>query len=44
MVEGKQIATMHKVVSKDGKTLRITIKGIDPQGKPFEELRVYDRQ
>jgi hypothetical protein len=44
MVEGKQMATMRKVVSKDGTTLRITVNGVDPQGNAFEDVKVYDRQ
>ena len=41
---GKQGATMHKVISKDGKTMRQTIRGFDAEGKPFEQLQVFDRQ
>jgi hypothetical protein len=41
---GKQVATMHKVISKDGKTMRQTIRGFDTDGKPFEQLQVFDRQ
>ena len=37
-------ATMHKLISKDGKTMRQIVKGFDPQGKAYEELRVFDRQ
>jgi len=41
---GKQIRVEHIVVSKDGKTLRATIKGTNAQGKPFEQLEVFDKQ
>ncbi len=41
---GKQFATMHKVISKDGKTMTQTIRGVDDQGKPFKQIQVFDRQ
>jgi hypothetical protein len=43
MQNGKQIFTIHKVVSKDGKTMRQTLKGLDPQGRPVESLQMFDR-
>ena len=42
--DGKQQWLEHGVVSKDGKTSRITITGKDPQGKPFEMLTVLDKE
>jgi len=42
--KGKQIEVGHWTVSKDGKTIRGVRKGIDPQGKPYEELIVGARQ
>jgi hypothetical protein len=33
----------HDVVSKDGKTMQMTTKGMDAQGKPFETVEVFDR-
>ncbi len=42
--DGKVIQTSHRVLSDDGKTMRNTVKGTDPQGKPFETVQVYDRQ
>jgi hypothetical protein len=43
--DGKQIQTSHSVVSRDGKTLRMTIRGFDSQGKPVEEgYQVYEKQ
>ena len=41
---GKQITTLHKVISKDGKTMRHTESGRDAQGKAFQNILVYDRQ
>ena len=42
--DGKQVLTRHKKISKDGKTLRQTLRGIDDEGKPFEVLLVFDKQ
>ena len=42
--DGKQVSVGHWTVSKDGKEIRGIIKGIDAQGKPYEELRVGYRQ
>ena len=42
--DGKQISCDHFVVSKDGKTLTVTTKGTDAQGKPAEALYILDRQ
>ena len=44
MLNGKQVFVGQSVVSKDGKTMRNTAKGIDPQGKPFESLSVFVKQ
>jgi hypothetical protein len=41
---GKQVSVGHWTVSKDGKEVRGTIKGIDAQGNPHEELWVGYRQ
>jgi hypothetical protein len=41
---GKQVEVLHVVVSKDGKTMNITVKGTDVKGKPFGELNVFDKQ
>ena len=41
---GKQVQLIHSVVSKDGKTMRLTVKGTDAQGKPSEQLAVFDKQ
>jgi hypothetical protein len=42
--DGKQIGVGHYTVSKDGKIFRGTFKGIDAQGKPYEESEVCYRQ
>jgi hypothetical protein len=44
MQDGKQVSVGHWTVSKDGKEIRGTGKGIDAQGKPYEELWVGYRQ
>jgi hypothetical protein len=33
----------HDIVSKDGKTMQMTTKGTDAQGKPYETVEVFDR-
>jgi hypothetical protein len=42
--DGRQFIVIHKVISNDGKTMRFHYKGTDAQGKPFEQIDVYDRQ
>lgn len=37
------IITEHDVVSEDGKTMQMRIKGTDAQGNPYETLEVFDR-
>jgi hypothetical protein len=44
MQDGKQVGTRHKTASKDGKILRQSVRGTDAQGKPFENILVFDRQ
>jgi hypothetical protein len=44
MQDGKQSYTRHKIVSKDGKILRQSFRSTDTQGKPFENILVFDRQ
>ena len=41
---GNQVEVFHEVVSKDGKSLRETIKGTDAEGKPIEGLEVWEIQ
>lgn len=42
MRDGKQVGMIHKVISKDGKTMTQTTKSTDAQGKLYEN--VYDKQ
>jgi len=42
--DGKQAYTRHKIVSTDGKTLRQSFRSNDAQGKPYENILVFDRQ
>ncbi len=42
--DGKQIGLMHKVIAKDGKTMRITTRSLNEQGKLEEELSEFERQ
>lgn len=41
---GKQISWAHKTISKDGKTMTVTWKNMDAQGKPIVDIEVFDRQ
>ncbi|MBN1570831.1 MAG: hypothetical protein JXA73_23525 [Acidobacteria bacterium] len=41
---GKQSTVMQKIISKDGKTMRLTLKRKDAQGKKVEELHVFEKQ
>jgi hypothetical protein len=42
---GKQVSTVRSVVSKDGKTLTMTTKGVDASGHPnSNNVAVYDKQ
>ena len=43
MRNGKQYLVMHKLISKDGKTMRRTIKGLDAHGNA-EEIELLRRQ
>lgn len=36
--------TSRVVVSRDGKVMTITTKGKNPDGEPFDNIQVYDRQ
>ena len=42
--KGKQIGTVTEVVSKDGKTLTRTQKGVNAQGQPIDNVQVLDKQ
>ena len=41
---GKTVQVLTRVVSKDGKTMTITIKGTAPGGAPLNDVRVFDKQ
>lgn len=41
---GKEALRINAVVSKDGKTMRVTVKGIDGQGKPISGVAIYEKQ
>jgi hypothetical protein len=43
-LNGKEIGSTHSVVSADGKTLTRVVKGVDAQGKAFQNTEVYERQ
>lgn len=41
---GKVVATGSRVLSKDGKIMTLSTKGVNPDGKPMESTMVYDRR
>jgi hypothetical protein len=41
--DGKVTATNTRVLSKDGKTLTITSKGTTPDGKPRNDVQVFEK-
>jgi hypothetical protein len=43
-LNGKDVGSTHAVVSADGKTLTRVVKGVDAQGKAFQNTEVYERQ
>ena len=42
--DGKVTMTMVRQVSKDGKSMTVTQKATNPQGKPVDNVLVFDRQ
>ena len=40
----RQFMVVHKVVGIDGKTMSLSSRGTDDQGKPFDQMVVYNRQ
>jgi len=44
MMNGVQILLIHKVLSKDGRTIRSTITGVGLDGKPYDQILVADKQ
>jgi hypothetical protein len=43
MHAGKEIAKTTRVIDPEGKTMRITYKGLDPDGTPVDYTLVFDR-
>jgi hypothetical protein len=43
-VDGKVVSSRTGVISKDGKTLTVTSKGVNAQGKPYGNTTVYEKQ
>ncbi len=41
---GKTVQTYHRVVSKDGKTMTVTVKGTSAQGKPVTNVVVFEKK
>lgn len=41
---GKEVGTVHRVVSADGKTLTVTNKGTHADGKAYDDTLVFDKQ
>ena len=44
MKGGKEALHLHSVVSKDGKTMRTTVKGTTQQGQPVAGTSVFEKQ
>jgi hypothetical protein len=44
MKGGKEVRSTHGVIAKDGKSLRVTVKGTDADGKPIVGTIVFDKQ
>jgi|1185.fasta_scaffold168851_1 hypothetical protein len=44
LMNGKQITTLHKSISADRKTMRQTVRGLDPQGRTIQQVQVLRRQ
>jgi len=41
---GKEVLQLRSAVSKDGKTMRLTVEGKDGQNKPFSGMAVFEKQ
>jgi hypothetical protein len=41
---GKVVQTYHRSVSKDGKTMTVTVKGTNAEGKPTSNVAVFEKQ
>jgi len=38
------VTTLTRVVSEDGKTMTVTVKGTNAQGQAVDTVAVYDKQ
>jgi hypothetical protein len=43
LLHGKQVGLFHRIISKDGMTIKGTAKITDAQGKPFEPANVFEK-
>ncbi|PYM32361.1 MAG: hypothetical protein DME15_14200 [Candidatus Rokuibacteriota bacterium] len=41
---GKMVQTLKRVVSQDGKTMTVTVKGTNAQGQAVNNVVVFDKQ
>ncbi|NLD35897.1 MAG: hypothetical protein GX654_03425 [Desulfatiglans sp.] len=41
---GNQVGLYHKIISKDGKTMTQTFKGVDEQGKSLNIMKIMEKQ
>ena len=41
---GKVVATLTRVVAKDGKSFTVAVKGTTPKGEPLNNQLVFDKQ
>lgn len=41
---GKVVYSGTRVISKDGMTMTLSTKGVNPAGKPFESTMIFDRR
>lgn len=44
MSDGKQLLTMRKTVSEEGRRLEVAIKGVSLDGTPIDQIMIFDRQ
>jgi hypothetical protein len=44
MTGGKEVRSVHSVVTKDGETQTVTVKGMDAQGRQSAGVLVFDKQ
>ena len=42
--DGKIVRSARAVTSNDGKTMKVTVKGTDAQGKPVAGVSVFEKQ